>query len=154
MLARLKTWFRKLAGIDDPPEAIARGMALGIFVGFVPIMGIQMAAVLPLALLFRGNKVAAMAGVWVSNPLTVVPIYYVDYLVGLRFTSYGHVSWTNFADAITNADGRMFLSLGERLLVPLFLGGAVVGVLLSIPTYFVTRAMVARQRRRRGATSS
>ena len=148
MFDRLRKWIRHISGIDDPPDKIARGLALGIFVGFVPIMGIQMAAVLPFALLFRGNKAAAMAGVWISNPLTVIPIYFVDYIVGLQFLPYRHLTWNDFSSQLTTTTMTKFLALGEMLVVPLFLGGAVVGVICGIPTYFVTKALVERSRRR------
>ena len=45
----------KLAREKDPPERVALGLALGIFVGFLPIMGIQMAVVSLFALPLRAN---------------------------------------------------------------------------------------------------
>lgn len=146
MYARLRKWMRHLAGLDDPPAKIARGLALGIFIGFLPIMGIQMAAVLPFALLFRGNKMAAVAGVWISNPVTVIPIYFLDYLVGVAFTPYQRLTWADFSSQFTATNMTKFLALGERLVVPLFVGGAILGVIAGIPTYFVTKAMVTHTR--------
>jgi uncharacterized protein (TIGR03546 family) len=147
MLKRLRQWLRDIAGLDDPPHKIALGMALGIFIGFVPIMGIQMAVVLPFALLFRGNKTAAIAGVWITNPVTVIPIYYVDYKVGHLFTDYPPLTRTYFTDLFTNLEASKFLKLGQDVLVPLFVGGAILGVVFGIPTYFVTRWLVVRYRR-------
>jgi len=147
MFARLRKWLRDLSGLDDPPHKIAKGLALGIFVGFLPIMGIQMAVVLPFALLFRGNKMAAIAGVWISNPITVIPIYYVDYLFGLLFTPYEHLTWADFSSALLNTTTTRFLALGEMILVPLFVGGAVIGVVAAFPTYLITKRMVIRSRK-------
>ncbi len=147
MFERLRTWARDLAGIDDPPHKIALGMALGIFVGFLPIMGIQMAVVLPFALLFRGNKFAAMAGVWVSNPITVLPIYYMIYVVGVAFTPYAHLTWANFTGVFAGITATKFLDLGGQVVVPLFVGGAITGIIAGIPTYFVTRRMVITSRK-------
>ena len=149
MIKRLLKRLRDLAGLDDTPHKIALGLALGIFIGFVPVMGIQMGVVLPFALLFRGNKVAAVTGVWITNPVTVVPIYFVNYLVGLWFTPYKHLTWDNFADKFSNIDTSTFLKLGAELLVPLFVGGAVIGVVTGIPTYFVSKWLVIRYRAKR-----
>lgn len=149
MLERLRTWARDLAGIDDPPRKIAMGLALGIFIGFLPIMGIQMAVVLPFALLFRGNKMSAVAGVWISNPVTVVPLYYFIYAVGLLFTPYEHLAWADFVGVFTGITATKFLDLGGQIVVPMFVGGAVVGLVAAIPTYFVTCRMVTSYRTRR-----
>ena len=149
MFKHLRKWIRDLAGLDDTPHKIALGFALGIFIGFVPLMGIQMAVVLPFALAFRGNKAAAISGVWITNPLTVIPIYYVNYVVGLWFMPYGHMTWADFSAMFSSIDTTTFLKLGGELLVPLFVGGTALGVILGIPTYFVTKAFIIRYRKKR-----
>jgi len=144
----LRNFLRDISGLDDPPHKIALGMALGIFVGFLPIMGIQMAVVLPFALLFRANKACAIAGVWITNPVTVIPIYYLNYRVGLLFLDYQHMTWAMFEDLFAAVTMHKFLRLGEAILVPLVGGGFVLAVVFSIPTYFVTRSLVIRARER------
>ena len=42
-----------------------------------------------------------------------------------------------------------FLTLGSSLLAPLFAGGLVVAVVVSVPTYLVARRLVERARQRR-----
>jgi hypothetical protein len=145
----VRKFLRDLAGLDDPPHKIAMGLALGIFVGFVPIMGIQMAVVLPFALLFRGNKTAAIGGVWITNPITVIPIYYMNYKVGMLFLDYPPLVWADFQGLFTNITLDKFLKLGGAILAPLFTGGLAVAIVASIPTYFITRHLVTRARERR-----
>jgi uncharacterized protein (DUF2062 family) len=149
MISRFIKWLRDLAGLDDPPHKIALGLALGIFVGFLPIMGIQMAVVLPIALLFRSNKVAAVAGVWITNPVTVIPIYFLDYLVGVLFTPYEHLTWADFKGIFAGATMTRFLELGESFLVPLFVGGAVIGLVAAFLTYFLFKRFVINYRKAR-----
>ena len=149
MFERLRKRIRDLAGLDDTPHKIAMGFALGIFIGFVPIMGVQMAVVLPFALAFRGNKGAAVSGVWITNPVTVIPIYYVNYVVGLWFTPYAHMTWADFSAVFADIDTGRFLQLGAELLVPLFVGGTILGAVLGVPTYFATKAFVIRYRLKR-----
>lgn len=72
----------RIMHVDDSPERIARGLALGIFIGYLPVMGIQMFLAWAAAALFRANKVVAVLCVWISNPFTVVPVYYPCYLLG------------------------------------------------------------------------
>jgi hypothetical protein len=81
-----KRWLRylylRLLRLQSSPKEIARGLAVGVFAGCFPIFGFQTLAALVLAVPFRGNKLAAAAGTWVSNPFTYVPIYAFNYQVG------------------------------------------------------------------------
>ena len=143
-----KQFLRNLAGLEDSPHKIALGLALGIFIGFLPIMGIQMAAVLPFAILFRGNKTAAIGGVWISNPLTFIPIYYMNYQVGLLFSSYHRMTWEHFTELFEKLDLSSLIQLGKEILIPLILGSFIVAIVSAVPTYFVTRLLVSRYHKR------
>lgn len=95
VLMRLRPVLRfikfRILHVDDSPERIARGLAVGIFIGYLPLMGIQMFLAWIAAAIFRANKVLAILGVWISNPATALIIYYPCYLLGrwvLAFTSH------------------------------------------------------------------
>jgi uncharacterized protein (DUF2062 family) len=62
-------------------RAVARGAALGVFLGFVIPLGQIPAAVL-LSSTFRANALASAAATFVTNPLTFPPIWASAYLVG------------------------------------------------------------------------
>lgn len=62
-------------------RAVARGAALGVFLGFVVPFGQVIVAVL-LAPLFRANALVSAAGTLVTNPLTLPPIWAGAYVVG------------------------------------------------------------------------
>ena len=49
---------------DDPPERLAMGAAIGMFVTFTPTVGFQMMLTLFLSWLFRANKVIGLPIVW------------------------------------------------------------------------------------------
>lgn len=56
-------------------------VALGVFCAFIPVpMQMPLAAIA--AILFRVNILVAVPMVWLSNPLTIAPMYYFCYLVG------------------------------------------------------------------------
>lgn len=61
---------------------VARGVAVGLFVGLTPTIGFQTVLMLAFCALLRGNFIAAFAVSWVSNPLTVTPLYVGYYLLG------------------------------------------------------------------------
>jgi len=60
--------------IDE--TTLARGMAVGLFVGMTPTVGIQTVLMLVAAFAFRANFLAAFLISNVSNPLTMAPLYY------------------------------------------------------------------------------
>ena len=67
---------------DDTPHRLALGIALGVFVAWTPTVGLQMVLVLLLATIFRANRPVGIPVVWISNPITAAPLYYVNYRLG------------------------------------------------------------------------
>jgi len=151
--AKIVKKFSDVINQNASPHSIALGLALGIFIGFLPIMGIQMAVVLLFALPFKNaNKPAAVAGVWVSNPLTVIPIYAFIYWVGMFFYpgkailgSYGEFK-SRFSEILSLDSAleqtKAFIGLGADIFLPMCIGGAFVGIIAGILTYFITKKVV------------
>lgn len=65
---------RYLTRTSTDPEALSRGVGLGLFVGFLPSLGFQIVLAFLLAGLFNANKIAAMIGTLVTNPFTTLPL--------------------------------------------------------------------------------
>ena len=77
-----KYYVKKLTELRESPDKLARGLALGVFIGFLPIIGFQVITAVTIALFTRANKVAAAVGTHVTNPWTTIPILILDYYVG------------------------------------------------------------------------
>ena len=131
---------RFLGGLIHDPNlwhlnrhSVSRAMAIGLFWAMIP-MPLQMLAAAACALPARANLPIAVGLVWLSNPLTMPPVFYCNYKVG---------AWLMDTPAIGMPD---HLSLGwiSRLLQdnwqPLYLGSLVVAVVLSLLGYFGTQA--------------
>src|SRR6185369_15589372 len=84
----VKRWFRehslKLLAIRDTPEAIAGGVAIGIFFGFMPLFGLKTLLAILFAWLTRSNILAAViAGTLHDVILPFMPFMYrSEYVVG------------------------------------------------------------------------
>ncbi len=63
-------------------KSITRGLAVGIFWGFIP-MPMQMLAVVLTTPFFKFNVPIAISMVWLSNPITMPFMYYMEYLTGV-----------------------------------------------------------------------
>jgi len=62
-------------------KSVPRAFLVGIFCAFLPIP-MQMLVAAVLALICRSNLPISVGLVWLTNPLTMPPIFYFTYLVG------------------------------------------------------------------------
>ncbi len=82
-LRLIKYHYLRFLRLPGDPRAIARGIAVGIFIGITPTIPLHTLLVLAFCLLFKASKVAGvLASMVVSNPFTVVFQYYLSWRVG------------------------------------------------------------------------
>ena len=123
--------YQNIIVIRSSPHDIALGLAIGVFVGFLPIMGFQTIVSVPIAIFFKASKLTSAIGVWISNPVTFIPFYYFNFRVGRWLLGDSNVEWvltkhTTFAQ---------ILELGWEILGPLMVGCVFLGV-ISIPIVY------------------
>ncbi len=158
---RLQTFRRlylKLVRNQEPPEYTARGVALGLFIGFIVPMGLQIVVVVPLAFLLRTSKVMAIAFTFVTNHLTVFILYPLQCFIGsyLLFhpLTYAEVSG-KMHNLIHCSEWREALremgQLGLEIGAAFFAGGALLGGIAAGLGYFLTLRLIAGYRRARDA---
>ncbi|MEO8400510.1 MAG: DUF2062 domain-containing protein [Gammaproteobacteria bacterium] len=123
-------------------DCVARGVAVGLFVAFLPIPFQMLIAVL-LAIISRANLPIAVALTWVSNPLTFGPFTYLTYFVGTLITgenvatisiqdipwSFHNIStlWTTFVTWLSQFGKVFFIGLPF-----VAIGSAIIGYLVII----------------------
>lgn len=85
---QLKSWPRLRQLLDTTgtlrgeTETVARGIGIGLFIGLTPTVGFQTILMIIGCLLMRGNFPAAFAVSWISNPLTMAPLYWGFHKLG------------------------------------------------------------------------
>jgi uncharacterized protein (DUF2062 family) len=137
-----RTLLRYILLIEDTPHSIALGTAIGVFIGMTPTVGIQMIIVMIFSFLvkpfFTFNRMAALITVYISNPLTTIPIYWFNYKVGTLFVE--GTSTRNDFEKVLHFQSfsewwetivHLFVGIG----VPLISGSLVVAAILSGITY-------------------
>jgi len=132
------------------PREIAMGMAIGLFVGMTPTMSFQMAISIPLAALFGQNKISAGVGVWITNPITAVPIYTATYALGAIVLGRNIIPEGGLAFWFDQIHGfsDLFWALLSDFALPLWVGGVVAGIPLAVTGYILTYQAVVAYRLR------
>lgn len=111
-----------------------RALAMGAFISCLPLPGHMLLALLG-AFYLRANLPVALAAVWINNPVTIGPIYFVAFKLGTRLLPLAHVSH----EAATAASKPWIpreLTHALQYFEPLFLGGIVEGLLFAAIAYF------------------
>jgi hypothetical protein len=140
----LKYHWLKFRRLQGDPRKLAWGSALGIFVGVTPTIPFHTVMVLVLAPLLRVSVITAYMGIWVSNPLTWVPQYYLSYEVGRHLLFRGEPLYIP-----EQADLAAFLDLLWRGGLALQVGGIIISLPPAVAAYFFTLWAVKRYRHRR-----
>ncbi|MDH3583227.1 MAG: DUF2062 domain-containing protein [Phycisphaerae bacterium] len=143
--------------VDDPPHRLALGAAIAMFITFTPTIGLQMLLTVFFAWLLGGNKVIGIPIVWISNPVTFVPIYYPLYLLGVWLTGAQSVGLDWFQELANPANlpsgwwptVEYFWAKLVHVAKPLWVGCLVFAAIIAVPTYFVVYSMVRAYRLRR-----
>ena len=109
-------------------KMIARGVALGLFIAFIP-MPMQMAATLLFMPFFRFNIAIAVAMVWITNPFTMPPIYIVEYYTGSFFLG------TEVTEVKATLD--WFTENIDNIFIPMYTGAIFYSISSSLLGYWV-----------------
>jgi uncharacterized protein (DUF2062 family) len=128
----LRYLYLRFLRLRGSAKDVARGMALGVFIGITPTMGVQMPIALFFAMLLKENKIAALIGVWISNPMTAIPIYTYNFKIGKYLLGTPDIKMPRFTSL------HDVLELGHDFLMPLFVGSIISGIFSAAIAYIAT----------------
>ncbi len=140
LLMRIRPVLRWVIKLRSSPRSIAGGLALGTFIAFTPTVGVQLILAFVAATVFNMNRPAAMIPVWITNPITVAPIYTFCYWLGATVWGGPPLSevsglFINIGRTLTHLDfwdikEQLFavLQMGKEILIPLLLGSVAIAV--------------------------
>lgn len=130
--------------IRGGPESIARGVAIGLFIGLTPTVGFQTVLILMGCLLVAGNFPSAFVASFVTNPFTVAPLYWAYHELGEAiFTALPVLSSDPDVWYLQGIGADIVFTLTGSLLIATPM--AVIGYLLSRP---LSAALLAHRRRK------
>ena len=145
----VKSRFEQLEQIRDAPQAVAGGVAIGMFWGFTPLLGLKTLLSILLAWAFRCSKIAAVITVSLHDILT--PIWPVilrwEYDLGFWILSHPH----RFPMRLSMKEAHLnyWLHLKRlEILWPMFIGSLLFAVPFALISYWIVEQFLERYKRR------
>ena len=135
----------KTKKLQGDPHYVALGMSIGVFIAITPTIPFHTVLAVLLAYLLKASKPAAIIGVWVSNPFTVV------------FGS--SINGSESISALINhleGDFRLwdkilfffnFMKNKAKIFAIMNLGGLIIGLPAGVVTYFLTKNFIIKVRK-------
>jgi uncharacterized protein (DUF2062 family) len=118
-------------------RSVARAFAIGLWAMYTPPLPWQQIMAGILAVYLEANLPIAVSLVWITNPLTWIPLYYLAYKVGLMALGMEGFGFAEFSDLFSI---ERIMELGT----PLLLGCAILMHAGGLLGYFGTRYLWRR----------
>ena len=140
---------------NDTPHRLALSIGLGMFLAWTPTVGLQMLLLITLATAFRANRIVGLPIVWISNPLTVGPIYVFNWWFGQHVVALFSTRVTMGFNEIRARvgeipfghfyEGRFWKELWQLLLgisLDLWVGSLITGLVLGVLAYVTSYKLI------------
>ena len=142
-------YYNKAVREKGTPEYVARGWAIGMFIGFAVPFGLQLVFSVPLSFLLKGSKLGAVVGTLTTNHFTIFIIYPFQCWLGSHLI--GHpLSFSTISSrlelVIQNQDYETLFSLGKELIAAFFIGGFLLAFISTPICYYAVKKMVIQYR--------
>jgi len=109
-------------------EMVSKAFLIGLFLAFLPIP-MQMLVVILIMKFFKFNVPVALTLCWVSNPITMPFIFYIEYVIGSFILN---MEIENIQMSI-----EWFNNNFQDIFIPLYSGSLIVASIVSVSTYFL-----------------
>jgi hypothetical protein len=115
------------------------GLACGVWISFTPLLGFHFLAGWALAWFLRGDVVAMGVGTITGNPWTFPLMWYANYHLGKKIL----MARDSTRDFSHKLDWATMKAHPVEVLLPLSVGGAILGLFFATLTFFTVRGVVA-----------
>ncbi|MFB3896201.1 MAG: DUF2062 domain-containing protein [bacterium] len=140
----LKYHIKRLVRLNDTPQKIAGGVAIGAFIGLFPTPFIGLILAPLIATFLKMNRVASLIGTLVMNPITQPFVYALSYALGLFLLGQGIKN-----PFILMKQEGITHWFGKDVLVPYLIGITIVSILGTFLSYWISLHVVTYYKKRR-----
>jgi len=135
--------YLRLVRVGGDPVHIALGFSLGVFLGVFPTFGIGIPLSLLLASAFRWNRVSAVLGSLVMNPLTT-PLFWT--LSGMLGAAIFRIDASKVMTSVRNGERLHSLTVGAGIYL---VGNTIIALVSAVIAYFLALRVVTVYRKKR-----
>lgn len=156
MKEKIQNIIKRFKELQGAPAPLARGVTIGVFIGFAPLMPLKSVLILLLTMLIPSSTVAAfLCTTIICNPLTYVPLYYLAWFIGNLLLP-GRASWTilsttfqqiievGFSESLS-----LVFSVGFDAGLVILLGGMILALIPALICYPVALRFFNRLEKKR-----
>jgi uncharacterized protein (DUF2062 family) len=135
--------YLRLIRVGGDPVHIALGFSLGVFLGVFPTFGIGIPLALLLASALRWNRVSAMLGSLVMNPITT-PLFWT--LSGTLGAAIFGVNTNKVMTSVKNGERLRGLTMGAGIYL---VGNTIIALVSAVIAYFLALRVITVYRKKR-----
>ncbi|HPN36780.1 MAG TPA: DUF2062 domain-containing protein [Melioribacteraceae bacterium] len=144
----IKYYYHKLLNLKSTPAEIAFSIALGVFIGLLFPIGLQTLIAVPISIFLGSNVLLTVTATLVSNPITILPIYYAAINIG-KFITRIEIDWNSISVVLSSPSFSKIINLSQNGLIVLFTGTSILALFCSIIMYFVIYKIICAHRKKK-----
>lgn len=141
---QIRYYYLRFIRLRGEPHELALGIAFGVFSGMMPVVPFQTVLAITLSLLFKGSKITAALGTWVSNPLNWYFVYYYSYRLGAWIIGLPEKNavFSSVMTAVRSGEAPMVIvgkifGAGGAFVSAFLLGGFIMGIVFGGLCFFI-----------------
>lgn len=145
LLERAHYYWLLLKRLHGDPQLLARGVALGIFIGITPTIPLHTISIVCLSPILRASPISAfVASLVISNPVTIPMEYYASWKLGTLITGFS-IPWEEIKSLLNQVEHTGLLDAclfivhkSMKLIGAMLIGGVSIALPISILTYYLS----------------
>ena len=138
-----KLFYLRMLRQTDSSEKIALGAAIGVAAGILPTFFLGALLAIGVAYIVKANKVSAVLGTFIMNPVTTPILWTLSAMVG------GLVFWEDWGTIAASVNYKDLFGDLRWALVVLMTGNIIIATAGASITYFVVKSLIVRYRERK-----
>lgn len=151
MKTKISVYVQRFKELQGSPSYLARGLAVGVFVGFAPVMPLKTMMILAITVSIPSSTVAAiLVCTIICNPFTYLPLYFISWKIGDLLLP-GKASWTILEQSVMQmqqsslSESIVLLGqIGFDTIIVVLVGGCILALPLAIVSYPLSFRMFVR----------
>lgn len=139
----LKETWEEIRHPGNSPHMVAKSLTVGAFIGIFIPLGLQTITLALLILVYRYNIIIASFIALVSNPFTILPLYYAGIVTGEFFLG-KDFPWQFFSNLIENPEWKNLVKFDFEAIIILMTGLFIMAIAFSAITYILSLNILNR----------